>query len=62
MVSLHLNALVHRYFPDLFVKWKNLDISAEIVFSSYLISLFTSIMHDEGDLLLHFWDVVLLVT
>lgn len=57
---MHVNALVHSYFPELFVKWKNLDISAEIVLSSYLISVFTGFLLDDCRIVQEFWDVVLL--
>ena len=61
VVNLHFNVLVQNYYPDLYVRWKNLDIGVEYLLSSYLISIFTSFLYDENDFVLDFWDIILLV-
>lgn len=61
IINMHMNVLMMKYFPDLCVQWKNYDISSEIVFSSYLISLFTSFLTPQNDFLFDFWDIILLV-
>jgi hypothetical protein len=56
-----INHLIRDHYPNLYVKWKNFDLNAEVLFSSYVISLFTSFMFDNQSFLLDFWDIILIV-
>lgn len=55
----HLNSFIKKFYPSLFVKWKNIEISSELLFSSFLISIFTSCSQLDEQILREFWDVVL---
>lgn len=58
MLHFQLNNLVSHYYPNLWVKWKNGDLNSEILFSSFLISLFTSFIEDDNWYLFEFWDII----
>ena len=59
--SLHfqLNHLIQEYYPALFMKWKSYDINSGVLFNSFIISLFTSHTLSNQNMLLEFWDIIL---
>lgn len=59
LLHFQLNNLVSLYYPNLWVKWKNGDLNSEILFSSFLISLFTSFLEEENWYLFEFWDIII---
>lgn len=59
MLHFQLNHLVSHYYPNLWVKWKNGDLNSEILFSSFLISLFTSFLEEDNWYLFEFWDIII---
>ena len=57
-INFQINNLIEYYYPDLSVHWKNNDINSEILFSSFLVSFFTSILN-EPEYICLFWDIII---
>lgn len=54
-----LNNLIKVHYPNLSVHWINININSEILFSSFIISLFTSLLFEDISIVLTFWDIIL---
>lgn len=54
-----MNHLLSHYYPNLWVRWINADLNSEVLFSSFLISLFTSFLEGDNWYLFEFWDIIL---
>lgn len=58
-INFQINNLIEFYYPDLSVHWKNNDINSEILFSSFLVSFFTSILNEKFQYVCVFWDIII---
>ena len=59
IVHFQLNNLIKVHYPNLSVHWMNININSEILFSSFIISLFTSLLYEDISIVLTFWDIIL---
>jgi hypothetical protein len=59
LLHFQINHVVKHHYPLLYAKWKNNEILSEVLFSSFIISLFTSFVIQEQDFIQEFWDIIL---
>ena len=59
LIHYQTNKMLEKIFPRLAIHWKFHDLYSEILFSSFFISLFTSMLSNGNDLIFEFWDVIL---
>ena len=60
LLNFQLNSLIEEHFPALWFRWKEADLRSEVLFSSFLISLFTCFVLRDWEFILDFWDLILL--
>ena len=59
LVCFQLDHLVARHFPSLAVHWRNLCLGAEMLFSGFVIALFTNFSLPNTLFVREFWDLIL---
>lgn len=59
LIHFQLNHLIAAHFPNLWVKWRNYEFGSEVLFSTFLISLFSSFGFDSASFVVEFWDLIL---
>ena len=60
LLHFQINHMVRHHYPLLHAKWKNNEILSEVLFSSFIISLFTSFVIEEQGFIQDFWDIILI--
>ena len=60
LLHFQINHVIRHHYPLLHTKWKNNEILSEVLFSSFIISLFTSFVIEDQDFIQEFWDIILI--
>jgi hypothetical protein len=60
LLHFQINHVVKHHYPLLHAKWKNNEILSEVLFSSFIISIFTSFVIEDQDFIQEFWDIILI--
>lgn len=60
LLHFQINHVIKHHYPLLHTKWKNNEILSEVLFSSFIISLFTSFVIEDQDFIQEFWDIILI--
>jgi hypothetical protein len=58
LIHFQTNKILEKIYPQLTQHWKIIDLYSEILFSSFFISLFTSITQKDMEFICQFWDVI----
>lgn len=60
LLHFQINHVIKYHYPLLHAKWKNNEILSEVLFSSFIISIFTSFVIEDQDFIEEFWDIILI--
>lgn len=59
LLYFQLDHLILHHYPSLWVRWKNHALSSQLLFSAFVVSLFTAFSTENSFFLFEFWDVIL---
>lgn len=59
LLHFQINHVIKHHYPLLHAKWKNHEILSEVLFSSFIISVFTSFVIKDQEFIQDFWDIIL---
>ena len=59
LLHFQMNHVIKHHYPLVHAKWKNNEILSEVLFSSFIISLFTSFVIKNQKFIEDFWDIIL---